>query len=427
MPHSRPALEAVVRHEGKIIARCLLRRGRYVIGQDRKNEIMVEADSVSGRHARLTVVDEEQFLLEDLESANGTRVNGVAIHALTPVTLDCEIALGTATLEFRRGGLPASIFRHLPPGFLRTARYTIGQPIVQGHTCTIFQARDTVLQRDVAMKVLLPASQASAARVLAFIRDAQIAAQLSHTAILPVFALGLDEENRLFSTTRFVEGQTLAGKLAALCSAESAAPPPSLFSLIQIFQKMCDAVAFAHSRGVVHGGLRPEAIIVGRFGEVFVDHWGAAKILAPLNAQAPQIHAPASTVQPPLSRYTAPEQAGDASEAIDPKTDVHALGGILYLLLTLRDANCGESSPELLEQARRPRVPPAERLAGQKPPAHWPGGRMPESLVAAAMKALSLSRDDRYATVSELQNDITAWQEGAPHTAQKGEIRSVEE
>src|SRR4051794_36100908 len=159
MPRSRLALEAVVRNEGKIIARCLLRRGRYVIGQGRKNEIMVEADSVSGKHARLTVIDEEHFLIEDLDSANGTCVNGVAVRAATPVTLDCEIALGSTTLEFQRGGLPASVFRHLPHGFLRSARYTVGSPIVQGHTRTIFETRDNVLQSDVAMKVLLPASQ----------------------------------------------------------------------------------------------------------------------------------------------------------------------------------------------------------------------------------------------------------------------------
>ncbi len=420
MPHSHLALEAIVRHAGKVIARCLLRRGRYVIGQDRKNEIMVEADSVSGRHARLTVIDEEHFLLEDLDSANGTCVNGVAIHAATPVTLDCDIALGSTTLEFQRGGLPASVFRHLPEGFLRSGRYTVGAPIVQGHTRTIFETRHTVLQCEVAMKVLLPEIQASAAQALAFIREAQIAAQLPHPAILPVFDLGLDEEGRLFSTTRFVEGQSLASKLTTLSAAEVAARPTSLFSLIQIFQKVCDAVAFAHSRGVVHGGLRPEAIIVGRFGEVFVEHWGAAKILPPPSAHAPPIHAPASGARPPLSRYSAPEQVDEDFEDIDPRTDVHALGGILYLLLTLQDAKCGESGAEILAESLRPPVSATQRLAGREPLPHWPGGRLPGSLAAAAMKALSLSPDDRHATVGELQKDITAWQEGATAHGDEG-------
>ena len=176
---------------------------------------------------------------------------------------------------------------------------------------------------------------------------------------------------------------------------------------------MCDAVAYAHSRGVVHGGLRPEAIIVGRFGEVFVEHWGTAKILDALDPHTSPIQAPASGGQPPLSRFSAPEQASEAFEEIDPRTDVHALGGILYLLLTLRDANCGESGAELLEQALLPRVPPAQRLSGQEPLPHWPGGRMPACLAAAAMKALSLAREDRHATVCELQKDIAAWQEGA--------------
>ena len=411
MPHSRLALEAVVRHDGKIIARCLLRRGRYVIGQERKNEIMVEAASVSGKHARLTVASDDQFFLEDLGSANGTFVNGSAIKSMTPVTLDCEIALGSTTLEFQRGGLPASVFRHLPAGFLRTARYVAGQPIVQGHTSTIFDARDTVLQCDVAMKVLLPESQVSSAQVLAFIREAQITEQLPHAAILPVHDLGLNEERRLFSITRFVEGQSLAGRLTT--SAESDAQPLNFFSLIRIFQKVCDAVAFAHSRGVVHGALRPEAVIVGRFGQVFVDHWGLAKIIVPLQAGTPPIQAPESSAHPPLSRYSAPEQAEGAIEDIDQRTDVHALGAILFRLLTLQDSNCGETDAVLLDQALSPRVPPAQRLAGQAPLPHWPGGRMPEFLAAVAMKALSLARDERYATVREVQKDLAAWQDGA--------------
>src|SRR5882672_2639206 len=111
------ALEAVVRQDDRLIARCLLRRGKYIIGQERKNEIVVDAESISGRHARLTVVSEEHLFLEDLGSANGTFVDGCAIEASTPITLESEIMVGDATLTFQRGGLPASVFRHLPENF----------------------------------------------------------------------------------------------------------------------------------------------------------------------------------------------------------------------------------------------------------------------------------------------------------------------
>src|SRR6187549_825103 len=102
MAFSHLALEAVVRHDGQTLARCLIRRGRYVIGNDRRNEIVASADSVSSKHARLTVSNDEHFFVEDLGSANGTFVDGVAIDALTPLTVDNLIGLGTATLVFER-------------------------------------------------------------------------------------------------------------------------------------------------------------------------------------------------------------------------------------------------------------------------------------------------------------------------------------
>src|SRR5213078_3046916 len=110
-----------------------------VIGHDRKNEIVAETESVSSKHARLTVSSDEHFFVEDLGSANGTFVDGVAIDALTPLTLEREIAIGQVRLIFERGGLPASVFRHLPEGFMRTSRYVVGNPIVEGHTSTIFE------------------------------------------------------------------------------------------------------------------------------------------------------------------------------------------------------------------------------------------------------------------------------------------------
>ena len=403
-------LEAVICHDGRPLARCVLRRGRYLIGQDRKNEIVVDAPSVSAKHAQLTIEGDDTFFLEDLGSANGTRVNGQPAHGATPITLACHIELGSTTLEFQRSGLPASIFQYLSPDFMGAQHYEVGDLIVQGSTSSIHEARDVSLNRVVAMKIMLPESQAKPGHVLRFVREAQIAAQLQHPGILPIHELALDGQHRLYSITRFVEGDSLDTILDRLASGENAdAPRHSLATLIGIFQKICDAVACAHSRGVVHCTLRPEIITVGRFGEVFVNSWGLAKLFPLDDENAPRVEAPDASAEPALSRYCAPEQAEGALEDIDTRTDIHALGGILFRILTLRDPITGETESELLEQALSPREAPAS----QPPCPHWPGGKLPEPLAAIAMKALSLSRDDRHATVRKLQHDIAAWQEGA--------------
>jgi eukaryotic-like serine/threonine-protein kinase len=411
MPLStRLALEVVVRHAGRIVGRCLVRRGRYVIGQDKKNEIMINAESVSGRHARLTVLSETEFSIEDLESANGVFVDGERVEGARQIGLESVVAIGEATLEFERAGIPASVFLHLPEGCLRHPRYQIGEVIVQGSTSAIFSAYDTALCRGVAMKVMLPESQSQSRQALRFIREAQIAGQLQHPGILPIYEFGLDDEGRLMCVTRFVEGESFASLLETVTEGH---PRPSLGELIGIFLKACEAVAFAHALGVVHCALDPGAITVGRFGEVLVGAWGLARILPVGEEAVLLVSAPESPAQPGLTRYTAPEQAEGSTDSIDARTDIHALGAILYRLITLRDAVTGETEDELLDQALSPRPAPAAALAKQPPCPHWPAGKLPEALASIAMKALSVDREERYASVEDLQKVIVLWQEGA--------------
>ncbi len=419
MAGSHLALEAVVRHGGHTIARCLLRRGRYVIGHERKNEIVVATDSVSAKHARLTVASDDQFTIEDLGSANGTFVDGAPIKLLTPLTLESVIGIGQATLTFERGGLPASVFRYLPESFLRASRYTVGDPVIEGSTSTIFEAQDNVLRRTVAMKVLHPKTQADVALVLAFIHETQVTAQLPHAGIRPVYDFGLDEEIGLFSTTRFIEGESLANLLAGMVSGDNAAPHASLYALLQIFLKACSTVAFAHTRGVIHAALRPEAIIFGRFGEVFVDHWGFSQIFTPPDAERPLVHAPNLVATPRLSRYTTPEQAEGAAD-LDPRTDVHALGAILFRILTLQNFVQGESAEDMLDHILQPPHSPAEALAAHSPPAHIPGGQWPERLANACTRALNPIREERFANAHGLKKEVGNWMEsvmaGGEHT-----------
>jgi serine/threonine protein kinase len=413
-------LEAVVRDSnGRHLARCLVRRGRYVIGQDRKNEIVVDEPSVSSKHARLTVIHENEFLIEDLESANGTVVDGKRVNGHTPVTLESKVELGGATLEFQRGGLPASIFAALPPSFFRERRYEIGAVVVEGRTSTIHAARDTSLHRDIALKRLKPDYQANGAQVLRFIHEAQLTSQLQHPGVLPIYDLGLNEEMELFCTTRFVEGESLGSNhdRIAVGDHETITPAPlSLPVLLNIFQKACDTVAFAHSRGIVHCALRPECIMVGNFGEVFVTNWGFAR----QTADEPTVpsndlpaRAAASVRTPPITAFSAPEQTPTWPGELTCQTDVFALGAILYRILTLQPPVSGDSEEEILTQMMDSAISPAH-LASRETLSHLPGGRIPEALSAIAFKAMAPRPAERFANISKMQRLVTAWQAGVP-------------
>lgn len=423
----RRQLEAVIRNNGRHLARCLIRRGRYIIGQDGKNEIVVDEDSVSSKHARLTVVSDAEIYIEDLGSANGTFVNGAPVEGLTRVSFQCEIQLGQNRLEFQRGGLPAAIFDYLPEGFLRSHRFQLGEVVVQGRTSTIYEAHDSSLNRDIALKAMLPASQASAGQVLRFIREAQITSQLQHPGIPPIYDLSVNEQGQLYYTTRFVEGEPLSSILDNLKAGDASTRERfSLASLIAILQKAADALAFAHSRGVVHGALRPENIIVGSFGEVFITAWGSARVLQPeVNAEGvpafKPVQAPDTDAVAPLSPYTAPEQAAETFDQVDAKTDLYALGAILYRVVLLQDAITGADDQELLSHILLNQQTPPATLARQACP-HWPGGKLPEYLAALAMKAMSGPREERPTSVQEFQKQLSMWQDGLAAGGEGGKL-----
>jgi hypothetical protein len=415
---ARRALEAVLYADDLQLARCLLRRGRYIIGSERKNEIIVDEPSVSAQHARLSVRSDEEIFLEDLDSANGTFVDGQPAEGAVRLQPGAQVHLGSVELCLERLRLPAAVFDEVPAEFLRPQPLELGEIIVQGSTSTIHRAHDATLDREVAVKVLLPRQQRDAAAVLRFVREAQIAAQLQHPGILPVYELGLNPAGQLFYTTRFIEGESLGSILDRLAAGEErAAERFSVFALIALWQKLCDTVAFAHSRGVVHNSLTPDAVEIGRFGEVFVTQWTAALVSAEEPGETRAIRVPQATAAAPLTAYAAPEQAAGLVPDIDARSDVFALGGILYRILTLRPPLAGDTDEALLEAALQAAV-----IAPAKLGKNAPRSRVPEFPAAVAMKALSYAREDRHQSVPELQAEIAAWQDGTTSGADLGRL-----
>jgi len=157
--------------------------------------------------------------------------------------------------------------------------YSIGREIARGGMGAVLETQDQKFGRCVAMKVML-ARNASQQEQRRFLQEAHVLGQLAHPNIVPIHDLGKDDEGRLFYTMKLVKGVTLAevfGRLKA-GDKETLVRYP-LNGLLTIFQKVCDAVGFAHSRGVIHRDLEPQNIMVGEFGEVLVMDWGLAKIL----------------------------------------------------------------------------------------------------------------------------------------------------
>ena len=172
----------------------------------------------------------------------------------------------------------ATVRRVLPEEFLRARKYEIGGMVAQGSMGAILDAHEATTQRTVAMKVML--SHASESDVLRFIEEAQITSQLEHPNIVPVHELGVDEHDQVFYTMKLVQGVTLRQVLEKLRAGDAvtvAAYP--LRRLLTVLLRVCDAMAFAHSRGVIHRDLKPDNVMIGDFNEVLVMDWGLAKVL----------------------------------------------------------------------------------------------------------------------------------------------------
>lgn len=277
---------------------------------------------------------------------------------------------------------------------LTGTKYRLVQRIATGGMGSIYLVEDTSLDRKVALKIITtPFASGDLAPRL--IQEARIVARLEHPGIVPLHDVGTLVDGRVFYTMKYVQGRRLD---------EYAREYRSLQNLLRVFQKICEAVAFAHANGVIHRDLKPENIMVGSFGEVLVMDWGVAKVLTesePLPPTSPDRGAgdPTGTRQGTIlgtPAYMAPEQARGDLSALSEQTDIYALGAILYFLLTGRTPFNGSSSSEIREKVLH-EPPPQPRLLDPK---------IPRPLEAMALKAMAKDPAARYPGIGQLSSDV---------------------
>jgi eukaryotic-like serine/threonine-protein kinase len=256
-------------------------------------------------------------------------------------------------------------------------RYEVLEPIGQGGMGTVYRARDRVLDREVALKVLRP-EVAGPEWTNRLEREARVLARLEHPGVVPVHDVGTLADGRIYYLMKLIRGQRLDQFAQSVTRSE----------LLRAFLRISEAVGFAHAHGVVHRDLKPSNIMVGAFGEVMVLDWGIARVagavevpdvgLGPARPGDGQDTAPGTVLGTP--GFMAPEQATGAVHLVDERTDVFALGAILRSVVT----------------------------AGAE------GNPIPRPLIAIWERAMAAHPAARYPTAGDVSAEITRFLDGLP-------------
>ncbi|NUP14183.1 MAG: protein kinase [Polyangiaceae bacterium] len=283
-------------------------------------------------------------------------------------------------------------------------RYRPLELLGRGGMGEVSRSLDTKIGREVALKTMLsPASSRDTWASSRFIREARVQALLEHPAIVPVYDIGHDDSGRPFFTMKRVRGQTLEDVLRGMRDMRNTQRRVvTRHRVLSAFVTVCLALHYAHERGVVHRDLKPDNIMLGAHGEVHVLDWGVARVLNASDSgeedETGHDTRPGEMVGTP--GYMSPEQVLGQLEMVDARSDVFALGAILYEVLTLEPLIPGDAATLLLEQTIDPSRPPP------------PPKDMPPELYVLCLNATKFHKSERPASARALADAVERYLDG---------------
>ena len=294
---------------------------------------------------------------------------------------------------------------------LLESRYNVAGKLGEGGMGVVWLARDRNLGRDVALKTI-PPDRMNSKRLARFVSEARITAQLEHPAIVPLHDLFISGSGDVYYSMKRVQGRSLADVLDDLRSGEPAAHDRyNLVHLLGVFRTAAQAIAYAHTRRVVHRDVKPANVMLGDFGEVLVMDWGVARLLddAPeelvsVDLEGASLMATADGAMVGSPAYMAPEQFSGTRSEVSTASDVYALGVVLYEILTLKRPFKAETVGRLLYLVAKGEFLPPSSVA--------PHREIPTEVEAICLKAMARDPDDRYTDAGELTKALEDWLEG---------------
>ena len=295
------------------------------------------------------------------------------------------------------------------------SRFRILRPHNAGGLGTVSVARDEELGREVALKEIKESYADHPESRRRFIVEAEITGCLEHPGIVPVYGLGQYADGRPYYAMRFIRGESLKESVDRFHKSKELDRDPrrrllELRLLLRRVVDVCNAMAYAHSRGVLHRDLKPDNVMLGKYGETLVVDWGLAKAehqieVKPQDEPTLQLLSGAGSSSTLMGSclgtpaYMSPEQASGRPDLIKPPSDVYSIGATLYTVLTGKLPFSSDSLSSLLQQVRDGEFPRPRAI----------DTRIPYALEAICLKAMATKVEDRYSTALALAADLECW------------------
>ncbi|MFV1966167.1 MAG: protein kinase [Pirellulaceae bacterium] len=399
------AMQAWMLEKSRPIGEILIARGSLSESRRQLLEPLVE------EHVRQHGGDPQQSLAALSSVSDSVREE---LRSLRDAQLDDTLSI-LSPPSGDRTPPPVDSTRSVGAGTVPRGRFRILRPHAKGGLGEVSIARDEELNREVALKEIQSRYADNTEARARFVQEAEITGGLEHPGIVPVYGLGHYPDGRPFYAMRFVRGDSLKDAIERFHGADGPQRSPSearldLRKLLGRFIDVCEAVGYAHSRGVLHRDLKPGNIMLGRYGETLVVDWGLAKAVGRSSEESstdePALRPSSESGSTPTlvgsaigtPAFMSPEQAAGQIDRIGPPSDVYSLGATLYTLLAGRppfDARSGD----VLQRVQRGEFPRPRQVRRE----------VPAPLEAVCLKAMAVRPEDRYATPRQVAEDVEHW------------------